>query len=138
MIVMVAIILIFPLISAENIKYDKDKSKNLYVNQCSKCHKYSGDGIRRIYPPLKNSDYVRNGTNDELLRGMIYGRSGKIVVNGQTYNGVMTTEIDASLSNGDIALILMYVYKELNGMDRNVNPKEIDNARKAGKLPVKQ
>jgi hypothetical protein len=66
---------------------------------------------------------------------MIYGRSGKIVVNGETYNGVMTTEIDKSLTDIDIALILTYVYQELNNMEIIVGPSEVQKARKAGKLP---
>jgi len=65
---------------------------------------------------------------------MIYGRSGKIVVNGETYNGVMTTEIDKSLTDIDIALILTYVYQELNDINIVVSPSEVQKARKAGKL----
>jgi mono/diheme cytochrome c family protein len=118
-----------------NSNYDKSRGEQLYLEQCSKCHRNNGKGIKRVYPPLKNADYIRNATADNLLRGMIYGRSGKIVVNGETYNGVMTTEIDKSLTDIDIALILTYVYQELNNMEIIVGPSEVQKARKAGKLP---
>lgn len=114
---------------------DLDRGKELYIDHCSKCHRKSGKGIRRIYPPVKNADYIKNGDAEELLRGMLFGRSGKIVVNGVTYNGVMTTEVDESLTDKDIALILTYVYQELNGMVKIVSEEDVEKARKAGKLP---
>jgi len=67
---------------------------------------------------------------------MIFGRSGKIVVNDEVYYGVMITEIDKNLSDSDVALILEYVLKELNGMNVEVTEKDVAKARKEGKLPV--
>ena len=116
-------------------KPDMKKAKKLYIEQCSKCHRKNGKGIKRVYPPLKDADYIVENPTEELLRGMIFGRSGKITVNGKTYNGVMTTEIDESISDSDIALILTYVYKELNDMKKVVTAKEVADARKKGKLP---
>jgi len=116
--------------------FDVAKAENLYINQCANCHRKDGSGVKRVYPPLKNADYVKNGNNIELLRGMLFGRSGRIVVNGYTYNGVMTTEIDNNLSDNDIALILNYVLVKLNDItDRIVTEKDVKEARKLGKLP---
>lgn len=115
--------------------YDKSRAQNLYINQCSKCHRKDGRGIKGVYPPLKNSDYVRNGDKIELLRGMLFGRSGKIIVNGEAYYGVMTTEVDQNLSNSEIALILEYVYKEMNNMNTSVSANDVVRAKKFGKLP---
>lgn len=121
-------------LSNERASADK-RAKDLYIQQCAKCHRNNGSGIKRIYPPLKNADYIRNNSAEELLRGMLFGRSGKIVVNGVEYNGVMTTEIDGSLSDEDIALILNYVYFELNSINTKVTAKDVREARKKGKLP---
>jgi nitrite reductase (NO-forming) / hydroxylamine reductase len=109
-------------------------AKSLYVANCSKCHRKDGAGIKGVYPPLKNSDYVAKNSTIELIRGMLFGRSGKLVVNGSTYNGVMTTEIDKSLSDEDISSILNYVFKELNASERASTSKDVKTARKAGKL----
>lgn len=116
--------------------YDKEKARKLFIEQCSKCHRKDGRGIKGVYPPVKNSDYIQKGDKIELLRGMIFGRSGKIVVNGEIYYGVMITEVDKNLSDSDVALILEYVLKELNGMDVKVTDKDVAKARKEGKLPV--
>jgi len=117
-------------------KGNSNRGQKLYIQQCSKCHRKSGKGVKLVYPPLRNSDYVRKGDVVELLRGMLYGREGRIVVNGYTYKGVMTTEIDKSLSDKDILLILNYVLKELNGMKIEASLKDLKTARKKGKLPV--
>lgn len=115
--------------------YDIKKAEKLYIDQCSKCHRKNGTGIKNVYPPLKDADYIKNVDTQELLRGMIYGRSGKIKVNGVTYNGVMTTEVDKSLSDSDIALILTYVLQNFNGIDKIVTSEEVVKAKKSGKLP---
>ncbi len=117
------------------LSYNRERAKTLYFEQCSKCHRKDGRGIKGVYPPLKNSDYVQKSDKIELLRGMLFGRSGKIIVNGEVYYGVMTTEVDKSLSDDDIALILEYVFKELNGIDKNVTAEDVVKARKLGKLP---
>jgi cytochrome c len=115
--------------------YDKERAKKLYIEQCSKCHRKDGRGIKGVYPPLKNSDYVQKGDKIELLRGMLFGRSGKIVVNGEVYYGVMLTEIDQKLSDEEVAMILEFVYREFNNMDIPVTAQDVVKARKLGKLP---
>ena len=130
------ILFFYLVLSGESV--DLKKAEKLYVEQCSKCHRKNGTGVKSVYPPLKNADYVQKGNSNELLRGMLFGRSGKILVNGYTYEGVMTTEIDKSLSDDDISLILNFVYMKLNGLNRLATAKDVREARKSGKLPVKK
>ena len=118
----------------DNIDYSR--AERLFIEQCSKCHRKDGRGIKLVYPPVKNSDYIQKMDNIELIRGMLFGRSGKIVVNGTTYNGVMVTEIDKSLTDDDIILILTHVLHKLNNLNKPVTLKEVKEARKLGKLPV--
>lgn len=130
-----ALLIITIFISLADNPPDMKRGESLFIDQCSKCHRKSGSGVKDVYPPLKNADYVQKGDNIELIRGMIYGREGRIVVNGIAYQGVMTTEIDKSLTDSDIALILNYVYQKLNGMNKTATEKDVKAARKAGKLP---
>lgn len=131
----VFVIITSSIYSTDKPAYNKQRGEELFVQQCSKCHRKNGKGIKRVYPPVKDADYIRNASSEELLRGMLFGRSGKIVVNGETYSGVMTTEIDKNLSDDDIANILNYVYNELNGIKKIVTSSDVQKARKAGKLP---
>jgi nitrite reductase (NO-forming) len=120
---------------AELNSADQNKAKKLFIDQCSKCHRKDGKGIIGVYPPVKDADYIKNNDAIELLRGMLFGRSGKLKVNGTIYNGVMITEIDKSFSDEDSALLLNYILQNLNGINKSVSPKDVKNARKAGKLP---
>lgn len=124
-----------PYLNSQNFNYDTKKADDLYKKYCSKCHKNNGEGIKKVYPPIKDADYIKNAGKDELLRGMLFGRSGSVVVNGVKYNGVMTTEVDKSLTDDDIALILQHVYIKYNNINMLVNAKDVQRARKAGKLP---
>ena len=122
--------------SALSVDNEMQRGEDLYIQQCSKCHRKSGSGVKLVYPPLKNADYVQKGDKIELLRGMIYGREGRITVNGYTYQGVMTTEVDKSLTDNDIAIILNYVLKRLNNIDIRATGDDVRKAKKMGKLPV--
>lgn len=117
-----------------NQTYNSSKAKKLYYNECSKCHRKNGKGVKRVYPPLKDADYIKNNTTENLLRGILYGRSGTIEVNGWEYNGVMTTEVDKSLKDEEIAMILTYLYKELNGIEKIVSSRDVEKARELGPL----
>lgn len=127
-------LIIYSLVPQE--KYDTKRAKDLYIKYCSKCHRKNGKGVKLVYPPVRDADYIKNGNVIELLRGIIYGREGRITVNGYTYQGVMTTEVDKTLSDADIVLILNYVMQEMNGMKVQATEEDVKAARRAGKLPV--
>jgi len=119
-----------------NEMYDTNRAEDLYIKYCSKCHRKNGKGVKLVYPPVRDADYIKNGSVIELLRGIIFGREGRITVNGYTYQGVMTTEVDKTLSDADIVLILNYVMQEMNGMKVQATLEDVKTARKVGKLPV--
>lgn len=133
LIFVVFLILTTIILTATN--YNKSRGKKLYIEHCSKCHRTTGKGIKRVYPPVKNSDYIQKASSEEIIRGMLFGRSGEIIVNGKKYNGVMTTEIDETVSDDDIALITMYIYREFNGINKAVTAQDVKKAREKGKLP---
>src|SRR5690554_7826092 len=84
-----------------------EAGKKLYGSTCFACHQANGEGIENAFPPLANADYLNADVNraiDIVLRGM----SGEIVVNGKTYNSVMTAQ---NLTDEEVAAVLTYVYK---------------------------
>ena len=60
----------------------------LYETNCANCHGLQGEGLRSLYPPLANSDYLRDHQAD-LPCMILYGMKGPIVVNGKFYNQAM-------------------------------------------------
>jgi mono/diheme cytochrome c family protein len=72
---------------------------------CITCHLANGKGVPNAFPPLANSDYLRDN-QDKSIKGIKKGMSGKIVVNGTTYNSVMSP---LGLSDQEVADVANYI-----------------------------
>ena len=114
---------------SENVKYDRYRvaGERLYAQRCANCHQLDGEGLRGLYPPLKDADFVV-----ENLAGTLCiiknGRREPMVVNGITYDMAMPA---SGLTNLEIAEIATYIYNEW-GYDRGlIDVKKVDSiARK--------
>lgn len=79
--------------------------KEIYNDFCVQCHLDNGEGVSGVFPPLAKSDYLLN--NIEIsIRGLKYGLSGPIVVNGEEYDGVMQNQ---GLDNLEIADVMNFI-----------------------------
>ena len=79
--------------------------EEIYNDFCIQCHLDTGEGVSGVFPPLAKSDFLVN--NIEIsIRGLKYGMSGPIVVNGEEYDGVMG---DQGLGDDEIADVLNYI-----------------------------
>ena len=79
--------------------------EEIYKDFCIQCHLDTGEGVSGVFPPLAKSDFLVN--NIEIsIRGLKYGMSGPIVVNGEEYDGVMG---DQGLDDDEIADVLNYI-----------------------------
>ncbi len=61
----------------------------IYADFCITCHMVKGEGELNTFPPLAGSDYLFEN-REASIRGIKYGQSGELVVNGVTYNSIMT------------------------------------------------
>ena len=101
--------------------------EEIYQEFCIQCHLDTGEGVSGVFPPLAKSDYLIN--NIEMsIRGLKYGLSGPIVVNGEEYNGLMQ---DQGLYDIEIADVMNYIlnswgneFKELITAERVTNIEE--------------
>ena len=79
--------------------------EEIYQDFCIQCHLDTGEGVSGVFPPIAKSDYLLN--NIEMsIRGLKFGMSGPITVNGEEYNGVME---DQGLGDDEIADVLNYI-----------------------------
>lgn len=89
----------------------KQDGATLYAKNCAMCHQSQGQGIPGVFPPLAKADYLmriaKSENRSELVSIILKGKTGKVVVNGQEYNGVMTPV--SGLDKNDIATLLTYV-----------------------------
>ena len=79
----------------------------LYRQHCANCHQADGSGLARLYPPLLDSDYLKNLSNEEFACQIRYGLEDEIVVNGVIYNEKMPGI--PQLKPLEIAEIITYV-----------------------------
>ena len=81
------------------------RGKLVYNDMCITCHLADGKGVPKAFPPLADSDYLKEN-QDASIRGIKKGLSGKIVVNGITYNSVMSP---LGLSDQEVADVANYI-----------------------------
>jgi glucose/arabinose dehydrogenase/cytochrome c5 len=84
-----------------------ERGADAYVVSCSACHQANGTGIPGIFPPLANSDYLM-ADRERSIRIALQGMSGKLVVNGVEYQGVMPPPPGAE-DDARVADILTFV-----------------------------
>lgn len=108
-----------------------EKGKAVYMQTCFVCHQPEGQGIANQIPPLAKSDFFSSNNKDELIRGVLAGRSSEITVNGKTYNGTMIPM--AYLSDEEIANVLTYVGNSWGNKADAVSIAEVAKVR--GEIP---
>ena len=76
----------------------------IYAAFCLQCHMAKGEGVEGAFPPLANSDYLKN--IDQSIHAIKYGLKGPIKVNGESYKGNMITQ---GLDEEEIADVMNYI-----------------------------
>ena len=96
--------------SPEEVKLDQYKVEGMlaYQKHCENCHQTDGKGLANLYPPLANSDFLKD--KNKVICLIKNGIAGEIVVNGKTYNQPMPA--NTNLQELDIALITTYIYTQ--------------------------
>ncbi len=94
----------------------------IYANFCVSCHLEKGEGVEGAFPPLAKSDYLAQN-REASIRGVKFGQQGELVVNGQTYNGIMAP---MGLEDEEIADVMNYILNSWgNHSDRMVRIEEV-------------
>ncbi len=81
--------------------------QKIFTTNCSSCHQANGKGQPGVFPPLDGNPVV-TGPADKVITIVKNGLSGKISVNGTTYNGQMPSW-KGTLSDSDIAAVITYI-----------------------------
>jgi len=81
---------------------------------CATCHQATGVGVPGVYPPLAGSEIV-NGTEEHIIRVVLYGLKGPVTVKGVTYNAAAMPAFGKVAGSGynwsdeRIAAVITYV-----------------------------
>lgn len=106
---------------------DVSEGQTLYMQHCAPCHLPDGKGVKDLFPPLADTEWV-TGNKSRLIQVMLKGLSVPIEVRGTTYEQEMPAF--AYLSDEEIADILTYVRNSFGNNARAVIPGEIHEERK--------
>jgi nitrite reductase (NO-forming) len=108
----------------ERIKY----GQIIYNQVCLACHQAEGQGIPHAFPPLAKSDYL-NADTSRSIQTVIHGLTGKVTVNGETYESIMP---QLGLSDEAVGNVLTYVYSRWENNGTEVTPEMVKAVRDAG------
>lgn len=100
--------------------------KAVYTKYCLVCHQADGSGVPGMHPPLTPGSWVGNDPK-ELIAIMMKGLSGKIEVNGETFNGFMPSQ--AQLTDEEIADVLSYVRSSFGNNFEPIDAKLVKKVR---------
>jgi mono/diheme cytochrome c family protein len=100
--------------------------KRVYDQYCKACHMADGKGLRGMHPPLINNKTVQ-GDPTKLIEVTMKGMSGKVVIDGIEYNGIMPPHMH--LTDKQLADVLTYVRANFNNNAGAITPPEVAKLR---------
>ncbi len=104
-----------------------NQGQSVFETHCAACHQKDGRGLPGAFPPLAGSDFLRRDRK-EVLAVALFGLSGKIVVNGATFNAVMPSM--GYLDDNELAAALTYVLRSWGNDGTAVSPDEVAALRR--------
>jgi len=117
----------FSLYQEPGLKESIEKGREIYADFCVNCHLDHGKGVAYTFPPLADSDYLKENRNASI-HAVKFGLQGEIVVNGSTYNSAMSP---MGLEDQEIADVLNYVMNSWgNTQDKMITEKEVNTIEK--------
>lgn len=97
---------------------------------CITCHMENGQGVPGAFPPLVGQkEHMGDCVNHAKI--VIEGMSGELVVDGVTYNGVMTPQGDL-LNDLQIAAVISYERQSWGNDYGFCSPEDVAKARNGG------
>ena len=108
-----------------DLKSSIQRGKPIYEAQCLSCHMPEGEGLEGVFPPLAKSPHL--ASKEKLVKTILQGMRGIIVVEGKEYNGEMA---GLSLTDQETADVINYIRNSFGNKAPSVQPKEIQPALK--------
>ena len=112
-------------IFAKDLEERMAAGKIIYNNNCAACHQPNGEGLKGAFPPLAKSDYLVD--RKKAISAVLNGLQGKVLVNGQEYNGVMPA---LGLDDEDVANVLSYISNSWGNKAKEFTRDEVKSERK--------
>lgn len=116
--------------SYKNIYRDKTEVKEgkvLYQTYCASCHRDNGEGVDKVFPPLKQNEWVKD--ENKFIDVVLNGTDGGMEIDGVRYYQSMPAF--RSLKDEEISRIVNYVRTSFgNNYKREIKASKVQKARK--------
>jgi cytochrome c551 len=111
--------------STDELKQDQYmiNGERLYLQHCANCHGKNGEGLKELYPPILNADYLKN--KEAVICLIKNGGKNPIVVNGKTYSQAMPKV--AGLYDIDIAQISTFIFGKFEKSDSLITVENVQS-----------
>ena len=94
--------------------------QEIYEDFCAQCHLEDGKGVKGIYPPLAESDFLKD--INRTISSIKYGLKGPITVNGEKYNSIMVSQ---GLDDEEICDVVNYILNSWGNSTKQLITEEI-------------
>ena len=99
----------------------------VFVGTCAACHQPSGSGLAGLAPPLLDSEWIL-GSPAKLVRIILHGLRGPIVVAGESFTGDMPGF--GLLSDEQVSSVATYVRRAWGHSSAPISPAQVAAIRK--------
>jgi mono/diheme cytochrome c family protein len=99
----------------------------IYLANCSSCHQTDGKGVPGAFPPLAGNAVV-TGSPVVPISIVKNGLEGRIVVNGQTYSGIMP-RWKGLLSDEQMASVISYIRSSWKNHAGGVSISDVESVK---------
>lgn len=103
------------------------QGEQIYGSLCITCHGPEGKGVPGAFPPLAGSGGFY-GSPQQMAGIIVHGLNGEIVVQGQTFNGVMPAQ-GGNFDDYEIAAVATWVRTSFGNDDGIVLPSDVTAVR---------
>ena len=102
------------------------RGEAVYSEVCGICHQEDGSGVPMMFPPLIKSDII-NGDHVKLIKIILEGMKGPLVVKGEQYDNEMPPQ--NNLSDQQISDLLTYLRKSFGNSADPISVEEVSKSR---------
>lgn len=110
----------------DTLQQSMKRGESLYASNCSSCHMPTGEGLGGAFPPLANSNWLKN--QKQVIGIVLKGLEGEVTVNDDVYNAPMASF--SHLTDRDIADILNFVSNNWGNKQPMIKPAQVKAERK--------
>ena len=111
----------------EDAVANDEDGQQIYMTRCQSCHMANGEGVQGVFPPVANSPYV-SGDKGVLVRMILHGLRGEIVVQDVTYNGMMPPW-GGFLNDEQVAKVTTYIRANFGNDADAISTEEVAKIR---------